>query len=549
MSSVQSSDAPVRPATAPLHGAAAPTGPALLTSPSDEIAAVAALARRFALPYRDLEGFAVDRTLIERFPGRILFERNVLPLTRTADRVTLAISDPYDLETPDQLTALTGDYIDVVLAPQPQIQRHLRAVLGVGGGTVGDLLAQSADGLDTFDDLGTGDDASGASAVIRLVNELLGDAVDQRASDIHLEPEGDQLSVRFRVDGLLRPQNVPAEIHRFRASIVSRLKIMARLNIAEKRLPQDGRIKLVLQGREIDVRVSVIPMLDGEGIVMRLLDKSRSLVDLSRIEFSPAIGERWHKLIRRSHGLLLVTGPTGSGKTTTLYSSLTSIRNPATKIITVEDPVEYNLPGINQIQVQSKIDLTFAAGLRSILRHDPDVVLIGEIRDGETAASAIQASMTGHLVFSTLHTNDSVSALSRLVDLGVEPYLVASTVEGVLAQRLVRRLCLKCREPYIPDSDDLPGDQQVLRGRTIYRAVGCRDCFGAGYLGRVAIFELLQTDRTIRQLCTRKASTDELKAHAESAGMQTLRQSGLARVQEGQTSLDEVLRVCSTGDD
>ncbi|AMV19842.1 GspE/PulE family protein [Planctomyces sp. SH-PL14] len=549
MSSVQPSDAPVRPATAPLHGAAAPTGPALLTSPSDEIAAVAALARRFALPYRDLEGFAVDRTLIERFPGRILFERNVLPLTRTADRVTLAISDPYDLETPDQLTALTGDYIDVVLAPQPQIQRHLRAVLGVGGGTVGDLLAQSADGLDTFDDLGSGDDASGASAVIRLVNELLGDAVDQRASDIHLEPEGDQLSVRFRVDGLLRPQNVPAEIHRFRASIVSRLKIMARLNIAEKRLPQDGRIKLVLQGREIDVRVSVIPMLDGEGIVMRLLDKSRSLVDLSRIEFSPAIGERWNKLIRRSHGLLLVTGPTGSGKTTTLYSSLTSIRNPATKIITVEDPVEYNLPGINQIQVQSKIDLTFAAGLRSILRHDPDVVLIGEIRDGETAASAIQASMTGHLVFSTLHTNDSVSALSRLVDLGVEPYLVASTVEGVLAQRLVRRLCLKCREPYIPDSDDLPGDQQVLRGRTIYRAVGCRDCFGAGYLGRVAIFELLQTDRTIRQLCTRKASTDELKAHAESAGMQTLRQSGLARVQEGQTSLDEVLRVCSTGDD
>ena len=535
------STSPAAALTLPSSGSAA--------SPSDDAAAVVSAARRFSLPYIDLEGLTVDRALLQLFPGRLLFERNVLPLSRAEDRVTLAISDPCDLETPDQLTALTGLYFDVVLCSEQQIVRHLRSVLGVGGGTVGDLMAQSQDGLDAIDDLGGGDDGAGASAVIRLVNELLSDAVDQRASDIHLEPEGEELSVRFRVDGLLRQQNVPVEIHRFRSSIISRLKIMARLNIAERRLPQDGRIKLTIKGREVDVRVSIIPMLDGEGVVMRLLDKSRSLVDLSRIEFPGDVGERWNKLIRRSHGLLLVTGPTGSGKTTTLYSSLTAIRDPATKIITVEDPVEYNIPGINQIQVQSKIDLTFAAGLRSILRHDPDVVLIGEIRDSETATSAIQASMTGHLVFSTLHTNDSVSALSRLVDLGVEPYLVASTVEGILAQRLVRRLCLNCREAYQPDDVDLPGDQQILRGRTIYRATGCRDCFGAGYHGRIAIFELLQTDRTIRQLCTRKASTDELKAHATTTGMMTLRQAGLERVLTGQTSLHEVLRVCSTGDD
>ena len=518
-------------------------------SPTGELAAVAELAKRFSLPFLDLEGFAVDRALLERFPGRILFERGILPLAIENNRVRIGISDPYDFETPDQLTALTGFDLDVVLCSPPQITRHLRDALGVGGGTVGDLLAQSAGDLDSFDDLGTGEDAAGASAVIRLVNELLSDAVDQRASDIHLEPDGENLSVRFRVDGLLRPQNVPSEIHRFRASIISRLKIMARLNIAEKRLPQDGRIQLTVKGRQIDVRVSIIPMLDGEGVVMRLLDKSRSLVDLSRIEFPVAVGAAWSKLIRRSHGLLLVTGPTGSGKTTTLYSSLVAIRDPATKIITVEDPVEYNLPGINQIQVQQKIDLTFAAGLRSILRHDPDVVLIGEIRDRETATSAIQASMTGHLVFSTLHTNDSVSALSRLVDLGVEPYLVASTVEGVLAQRLVRRLCRDCREAYVADADDLPGDQQVLRGRTIYRGVGCRTCFGAGYHGRIAIFELLESDRTIRQLCTAKASTDELKAHAQTIGMATLRQAGLQRVLDGDTSLEEVLRVCSTADD
>jgi general secretion pathway protein E len=516
---------------------------------TDQSESLAELAGRLGMRSMDLEDWLPDRELIAQFPGRILFDRGVLPLSRDGQRVALAISNPYDFETPDQLTALTGFDIETVLSDSQQITRKLREVLGVGGGTVSDLVAQGGRDDGGHDDLEGGDDEAGTSAVIRLVNELLSDAVEQRASDIHLEPESELMTVRFRVDGLLRPQNVPTEVHRFRSSIVSRLKIMARLNIAEKRLPQDGRIKLTVKGREIDVRISIIPMLEGEGVVMRLLDKSRGLVDLSKIEFPQEIAQSWNRLIRRSHGLLLVTGPTGSGKTTTLYSSLTAIRDPATKIITVEDPVEYKLPGINQIQVQSKIDLTFAAGLRSILRHDPDVVLIGEIRDSETASSAIQASMTGHLVFSTLHTNDAVSALSRLVDLGIEPYLVASTVEGVLAQRLVRKLCVKCREPYTPTAQELSGDQQHLAGRMLYRPVGCRDCFGAGYLGRIAIFELMQIDRALRQLCTQKASTDLLKAQAQSTGMTTLRQSGLERVLAGQTSLEEVARVCASEDE
>ncbi|WP_437231114.1 GspE/PulE family protein [Planctomicrobium sp. SH661] len=516
--------------------------PCTVSEKLDEIAGIAA---RLGLKHIDLDAFIVQPELLAKFPVRMLFERGLLPLTLSGRRVTMAASNPYDLETPEHLTALTGFFIDIVLAPAAQIARHLRDSLGVGGGTVGDLLAESHDFVETSDDQLGEDDAAGSSAVIRLVNDLLNDAVEQRASDIHLEPADDKLSVRFRVDGILRPQTVPPEIHRFRASIISRLKIMGRMNIAERRLPQDGRIKLQLQNREIDVRVSVIPMLDGEGVVMRLLDKSRSLVPLEQIEFPAEIASAWNRLIRRPHGLLLVTGPTGSGKTTTLYSSLTAIRGPATKIITVEDPVEYNIAGINQIQVQSKIDLTFAAGLRSILRHDPDVVLIGEIRDRETAASAIQASMTGHLVFSTLHTNDSVSALSRLIELGAEPYLVASTVEGVLAQRLVRSLCKTCQEQYVCDEEELSADLMQLRGQLISRAVGCRDCYGAGYHGRIAIFELMQMNPVLRQLCMKQASSQEILQAACSTGLTTLRQCGIQRVLNRQTSLEEVMRVCA----
>jgi general secretion pathway protein E/type IV pilus assembly protein PilB len=373
------------------------------------------------------------------------------------------------------------------------------------------------------------------------------EAIESRASDVHIESQAAGIKVRYRIDGLLHPQPVPPEINRFQAAIISRLKIMARLNIAEKRLPQDGRIKLRVSGREIDVRVSVIPMLHGEGIVMRLLDKGRMKLSLEGIGMEPELGKEYGELIRIPHGIILVTGPTGSGKTTTLYSSLMEIKDEETKIITTEDPVEYQLEGINQIQVHAKIGLTFAASLRSILRHDPDIVLVGEIRDMETAENAIQASLTGHLVFSTLHTNDAPSAYTRLIDMGVETFLVASTVEAVMAQRLVRSLCKQCREPFEPKREDLPNDfpweEYEKRGQPMYRPKGCRSCKQLGFIGRQGIFELCVTNDTIRQLTHDRASSWEIRKAARANGMHTLREDAWLKVLGGITTIDEVLRV------
>lgn len=507
---------------------------------------VADLAQRFRMEVVDLETHTVDMELLARFPSQDLFRESILPLSHRGDRVQVAVSNPLNLEALDELTSRTGFYLDAVLAADEQIQRHLKNALGVGGGTVRELIAMSTDEAETLqaaagDEI---DDVSKASSVVKLVNELILEAVEQRASDIHIEPEEEDLIVRYRVDGMLRLQPMPPEIQRFRAAIVSRLKIMAKLNIAEKRLPQDGRIRLSVRGRDIDVRVSIIPMLHGEGVVMRLLDKSRSMLSLDAVRFPAGIRTQWEQLIRRPHGLLLVTGPTGSGKTTTLYSSLCEIRRPDLKIITVEDPVEYNLKQISQIQVQSQIGLTFAAGLRSILRHDPDVVLIGEIRDAETATSAIQASLTGHLVLSTIHTNDAPSAFTRLVDMGVEPYLVASTIEGVLAQRLVRRLCPVCRVPHQMDRDELPSDLIMPSDQVVYQAVGCRECHHSGYSGRLAIFELLTANSRIRRLCMDQAPASEIRVEAIQRGMQTLREMAWQRVLAGETTLEELVRVC-----
>jgi general secretion pathway protein E/type IV pilus assembly protein PilB len=382
-----------------------------------------------------------------------------------------------------------------------------------------------------------------AASVVRLVNELLIEALAQNTSDVHLEPQEAGLVIRFRVDGLLRVQPISQEINYFQAAIISRLKIMAKLNIAEKRLPQDGRIKLRVQGREVDVRMSIIPMMHGEGIVLRLLDKGRMVFDLKNVGLSDVMSSTFHELINMPHGIILVTGPTGSGKTTTLYSALNEIKDPAIKIITVEDPVEYQTPGISQIQVHSKIGLTFAAGLRSILRHDPDVILIGEIRDGETANAAIQASLTGHLVFSTLHTNDASGAFTRLVDMGVEPYLVASTVEGVMAQRLVRRLCRHCKQPFVPTEDDVPNDFPRPLPAQLWRPVGCRECSNSGYRGREGIFELLRTDEGVRQLCIERASSVQVLQYGLRNGLTTLRTDGWRKALLGITSIEEVNRI------
>jgi general secretion pathway protein E/type IV pilus assembly protein PilB len=337
---------------------------------------------------------------------------------------------------------------------------------------------------------------------------------------------------------------LPPEISRFQAAIISRIKIMARLNIAEKRLPQDGRIKMRVNNREIDVRVSIIPMLHGEGIVLRLLDKTRMVFNLANVGMLPDTYRTIRQLIDRPHGIVLVTGPTGSGKTTTLYSALSEIKNERIKIITVEDPVEYHNEGLSQIQVHAKIGLTFAAGLRSILRHDPDVILIGEIRDMETAESAIQASLTGHLVFSTLHTNDAPSAFTRLIDMGIEPFLVASTLEGVMAQRLVRMICPDCKEEYQPLEHDVPADFPANSRRpTLWRGAGCRMCHQTGYRGRMGIFELMVTNDVIHELCVQRVNATSIRNQAIKDGMLTLRQDGWRKVLEGKTTLEEVARV------
>ncbi|MEW4487728.1 ATPase, T2SS/T4P/T4SS family [Thalassoglobus sp. JC818] len=506
------------------------------------------LADQLGMEFMDLKEYAVDRDLLNSFPTTAIFRHEAMPLARENGHVQVAVSDPFNLESIDELSALGRCRIEPVLACRDEILELIKRNLGVGGDTINQMVAQRNESeVDLLDEIpeGMGELAESAQApsVIRLVNELLIEALEQRASDVHLEPHEGGLTIRFRVDGMLRIEPVPPEINHFASAIVTRLKIMSRLNIAEKRLPQDGRINVRVQGREIDVRVSIIPMLHGEGVVLRLLDKERMVFNLRGVGMPENVYNQFHELISLPHGIILVTGPTGSGKTTTLYSALNEIKSPSTKIITVEDPVEYQLPGISQIQVHSKIGLTFAAGLRSILRHDPDVVLIGEIRDGETATSAIQASLTGHLVFSTLHTNDAPSSFTRLVDMGVEPYLVASTVEGILAQRLVRKLCARCKRPVKPDPSMLPEDFPKPDIETLYEPVGCRDCRDIGFTGRSGVYELLKNDSKIKQLCIEQASAGVVREYGLKHGMLTLRQSGYQRMIDGVTTLEEVVRI------
>jgi general secretion pathway protein E/type IV pilus assembly protein PilB len=454
----------------------------------------------------------------------------------------------------DAVSAAVGMSVLPVVALPDELGKLVKAQLGVGAETIDDLIAASAErqsGVEVLDDLefdqSEASEEAQEASVVRLVNEILVEAIEARATDIHLEMQAQGIKIRYRIDGVLQQQPAPPQINRFQAAIVSRLKIMAKLNIAEKRVPQDGRIKLKVLGREIDVRLSIIPMLHGEGVVMRILDKDRVQLTLRSIGMDEDIYQQFSHLIAQPHGIILATGPTGSGKTTTLYSALSEIKSEDTKIITTEDPIEYQLDGINQIQVHNKVGLTFARSLRSILRHDPDVVLVGEIRDLETAQNAVQASLTGHLVFSTLHTNDAAGAFMRLIDMGVEPFLVCSTVEGVIAQRLARTLCRECRQPFTPSFDDVPDDfplQDCLEnGATIYRAAGCRHCRNTGYTGRVGLFELLVADDEIRRLASERAPTHVVQQAAIKRGMRSLRSDGWQKVCRGQTSVDEVLRV------
>lgn len=501
----------------------------------------------------DLESVEVDLSLLAEFPPKLIHRHGLFPLERRNGSVVVATSDPLNLYPLDEAGAALGLTVEPVLAPRDAIAKRVKLHLGVGSETIEGLLAQREEDeeIELLEEIVTdgseiSEEAQEAS-VVRLVNEILVEAVDLRASDVHIESQPSGVKIRYRIDGMLHQQPTPQEINQFQAAIISRLKIMARLNIAEKRLPQDGRIKLRVHGREVDVRVSVIPMLHGEGIVMRLLDKGSMEFSLEKLGMNADLRGRFDELIRRPHGIVLVTGPTGSGKTTSLYSALLDIKSEDTKIITTEDPVEYQLEGINQIQVHGKIGLTFAASLRAILRHDPDVVLVGEIRDHETAENAIQAALTGHLVFSTLHTNDAPSAYTRLVDMGIEPFLVASTIEAVMAQRLVRRLCPNCRVAYQPDRDDLPDDfpwdVYESAATPLFQAGGCRQCRNLGFAGRQGIFELCPTTDSVRQLAHDRASSWEIRRAALSDGMRTLRQDAWLKVLDGTTTVEEVLRV------
>ncbi len=513
--------------------------------------ALRALAEEVGLEYVDLAECEIDLSLLRTFPQRYIHREMLFPVRQCNGTLVVATSDPFNLYPLDELSSATGLTVVPVLASRAEISRLIKTHLGVGSETIEGLLAQADDErvelLQEIEDDGSElSEMAKEPSVIRLVNEILLEAIQTRASDVHIEPQQSGLMIRYRIDGVLHPQPVPPEISRFQNAIISRLKIMSRLNIAERRLPQDGRIELKVGGREVDVRVSVIPMIHGEGVVLRLLDKGGMDFNLRKLGMEDDLYETFHELIQLPHGIILVTGPTGSGKSTTLYSSLLEIRSGQTKIITTEDPVEYQLEGINQIQVHPKIGLTFGTTLRHILRHDPDIILVGEIRDLETAENAIQAALTGHLVFSTLHTNDAAGAYTRLIDMGVEPFLVSSTVEAVMAQRLVRTLCKHCKQPYVPKPGEVPRDfpiEQVSAERPIYKAVGCRECRNVGYFGRVGIFELLVTTERIRQLAHDRASSWTIAHAALEEGMRTLREDGWLKVLSGRTTIDEVARV------
>ncbi|MBL8864312.1 MAG: Flp pilus assembly complex ATPase component TadA [Gemmataceae bacterium] len=517
-----------------------------------EEAILPVLAEEFGMEWVDLTQVKVEPDALTGSPLKLLNRKNIMPISRHNGTIVVATGDPYDANSLDELTTLTGLQVHPVLGSSKEISRLIKVHFGVGGDTVSTLVEERKDDIEFLEDFEADDSELAKQAqdasVVKLVNEFLVEASNERASDIHIEHEEEGLRVRYRIDGLLQEQKLPPQINRFAAAIVSRLKIMARLNIAEKRLPQDGRIKMRVSGREVDVRVSIIPMIHGEGMVMRLLDKSRMVFSLKSIGFLPDIDKRFRQLLDLPHGIVIVTGPTGSGKSTTLYSALNEVKNETLKIITVEDPVEYQQPGICQIQTHTKIGLTFAAALRSILRHDPDVILIGEMRDLETAEAAIQSSLTGHLVFSTLHTNDAPSAFTRMIDMGVEPFLVSSTVEGIMAQRLVRMICPDCKTEYDPNQDELPIDflkKHGVDGRSprLHKGEGCRACRQSGYRGRTGIHELLVTGDEIKDLIVQRTNANVLRGVGLKNGMRTLRDDGWLKVLNGTTTVDEVART------
>ena len=503
------------------------------------------LSLRLGVPRVELANYLIDPQIIELISETLARKHEIIPVLKIGNRLTCAMTDPSNVFALDELRIATKLIIEPAVAAEAEIKKALDDYYG-NRGTLQTLI-QSIDkektGLKEGEevDLKKLQGLVKEPVVIKLVNLMILQALREGASDIHIEPEENALKTRFRVDGMLHESASPPK--HLQPAIISRIKILANLDIAERRIPQDGRFHLNMEGRQIDLRVSCMPTLYGENVVLRLLEVSNALLTFTQLGFSKEILDKYEKLILRPYGIILVTGPTGSGKTTTLYSSLTKINTVDKNIITLEDPVEYRLPGIRQTQVNAQVGLTFANGLRSVLRQDPDVIMVGEIRDLETARMAIQAALTGHLVLSTLHTNDAPGAITRMIDMKVEPFLVASSVIGIVAQRLVRTLCKDCKEPYDPSPAVLQDIGLEKADTGFYRGKGCPKCLNTGYKGRISLFELMVPDPKIRQLTVAKASLTEIKKHAQSLGMKSLKEDGIKRIREGLTTVEEVLRV------
>ncbi len=512
---------------------------------------VVALSKQIGLPFVNITDYSIDPGLTKLFPLELVQRYQVIPVNRVMDALTVAMVDPLDIRVVDELRRVCGLTIRPAFATPTGIKKAIDKYYGVKEDAT---VTSSTPGLPQIEtppeegaeDLETLVKQATQAPVITLVNSLIAQAVQAGASDIHLEPEEKSLYVRFRIDGIL--QDVSPISKNLEPAVLSRIKIMADMDIAEKRLPQDGRIKMNVLNKEIDLRVSTFPTIYGENISIRILDKSQAIFRLEDLGFNPRVLGTFKELIRRPYGMVLVTGPTGSGKTTTLYAVLNLINDVSKNILTLEDPIEYVIPRVRQAQVNIKAGLTFATGLRAMLRHDPDIIMIGEIRDRETAEIAIQSALTGHLVFSTLHTNDAASAATRLIDMGIESFLVASSLIGILAQRLARRLCPRCKKSYQPDlAEELTSlgfkSKESKEDITLYKETGCFACRKTGYKGRIGIFELLVSDEGVKELIVKKTSVHQLRNYISSKGIRSLRDDGLEKLKLGIISTSELLRI------
>jgi len=507
------------------------------------------LAKLLNYPYLELSKISIPTEARNRISTKVAFQYTVMPTAVENGSLQVVTSNPFDSAMLSAVQFDAGVPVTLALAPKAEIEKALKKYYGVGAETL-DELAEEEEPLELL----VGDnkeitESDQEASVIKFVNQIIWEAFKDRATDIHLEPCEDELRIRYRIDGILHQTPMPPQLKRYQAAIISRIKVMAGMNIAEKRLPQDGRINVRIKGEELDIRVSTVPTVYGESVSLRLLTRGKVFLGLDKLGFSPDQEAAIREIIVKPHGIMLVTGPTGSGKSTSLYAFLSSINSVQKRIITIEEPVEYEIKGINQIPVRSDIGLTFAVGLRHILRQDPNVIMVGEIRDLETAEIAIRAALTGHLVFSTLHTNDAPSAFTRLIDMGIEPFLVASSVEAVMAQRLVRTICPHCKTEQRVEKDYLLKigfPEEDIETTKFYKGVGCEECRQLGYQGRTGIYELLVVTDPIRSLVMNRAPSTEIAAKAIELGMRTLRQDGWKKVKDGITTIEEVLRVTQT---